>query len=275
MVDEPNSTPRPAATAAGPAAVPGDLPSGVVALVRLALVLVDRSGRIALWSRAAEELFGHRAEVTCDRPAAGLLPVAGPRGVPGPAGRRRDALESLAELTAGGRPWAGQMPVTDREDHPRDVLWWAYPSAGDGLLVLAADARPLRSAGPRLALGERLLPFAPVSAARGGFHRLSAALAPPGRPVPEPLARLLPAGSAARREQLLERLGLAGLPALRLDRSTVLPVLPADPPTATAHVAAGIGRRYPTAQQRASEPEPGEPGPEAPRLGVPGVRVPG
>ncbi|MFD0275002.1 SpoIIE family protein phosphatase [Kitasatospora sp. NPDC127111] len=266
MVDEPNSTPRPAATTAGPDAASGDLPSGVVALVRLALVLVDRAGRIAQWSRAAEELFGHRAEVTCDRPAAGLLPVAGPRGVPGPAaGHRRDALESLAELTADGRPWAGQLPVTDREDHPRDVLWWAYPSAGGGLLALAADARPLRSAGPRLALGERLLPFAPVSAAHGGFHRLSATLAPPGRPVPEPFARLLPAGSAERREQQLARLVLAGLPALRLDRSTVLPVLPADPPTATAHAAAGIGRRYPTAQQRAARlgppPQPEQPAP--------------
>ncbi|WP_406201212.1 SpoIIE family protein phosphatase [Kitasatospora sp. NBC_01560] len=282
MADEPNSTPRPAATAAGPLAAPGDQPSGVAALVRLALVLVDRTGRIAQWSRAAEELFGHRAEVTCDRPAAGLLPAVDPRSIPGPAApavrRRRDALETLAELTAGDHPWAGQMPVTDREEHLRDVLWWAYPAAGGGLLALAADARPLRTAGPRIAVGERLLPFAPVSAARGGFHRLSAALTPPGRPVPEPLARLLAAGSAARRELLLDTLSGAGLPALRLDRTTVLPVLPADPAAGTAHAAAGIGRRYPTAQQRAARigprPQPDQPAPGRRPPGPPG-QLPG
>ncbi|WP_405360608.1 SpoIIE family protein phosphatase [Kitasatospora sp. NBC_00085] len=276
MVDEPNSTPRPAVTAAEPAAAPGDQPSGVVTLVRLALVLVDRSGRIAQWSRAAEELFGHRAEVVRDRPATGLLPAVEPRGVPRPAGtarRRCDALDTLAALTADGRPWAGQMPVVDREEHLRDVLWWAYRPAGpgSGLLALAADARPLRSAGPRLALGERLLPFAAAPAARGGFHRLSAALAPPGRPVPEPLARMLPAGPADHREQLLDGLGRAGLPALRLDPVTVLPVLPADPPAGTAHAAAGIGRRYPTAQQRAARLGP----PPPPEQGAPGRRPPG
>ncbi|MGV9265799.1 SpoIIE family protein phosphatase [Kitasatospora sp. NPDC003701] len=272
MVDEPNSTPRPAAVTAESGAAPGDQPSGVVALVRLALVLVDRTGRVAQWSRAAEELFGHRADVTHDRPASGLLPAVEPRSVPGPAAapavrHRRDALDTLAELTATDRPWAGQMPVVDREEHLRDVLWWAYPLAGPagGLLALAADARPLRSAGPRLALGERLLPFAATPAAQGGFHRLTAALTAPGRPVPEPLARLLPAGSADRRAQLLDGLRRAGLPALRLDATTVLPVLPADPQAGTAHAAAGIGRRYPTAQQRAARlgppPQPEQPAP--------------
>ncbi|MGW2544234.1 PAS domain S-box protein, partial [Kitasatospora sp. NPDC001574] len=105
----------------------------MVALVRLALVLVDRSGRITQWSRAAEELFGHRAEVVHDRPATGLLPAAEPRSVPAPAGagippaRRRDAFDTLAELTATGTAWAGQLPVVDREGRLRDVLWWAYP----------------------------------------------------------------------------------------------------------------------------------------------------
>ncbi|MEV7782910.1 SpoIIE family protein phosphatase [Kitasatospora sp. NPDC088351] len=274
MVDEPNSTPLTTGAEAAPnaGAAPGDQPSGVAALVRLALVLVDREGRIAQWSRGAEELFGHRAEVTHGRPATGLLPAAEPRSVPGPAAspavrRRRDALDTLAELTAGGHPWAGRMPVIDREEHLRDVLWWAYPLRGPAaaLLALAADAQPLRSAGPRLALGERLLPFAPTPAARGGFHRLSAALAPPGRPVPEPLARLLPGAAASGpRAALLDALALAGLPALRLDAATVLPVLPADPPSGTAHAAAGIGRRYPTAQQRAARlGHPAQPEPSA------------
>ncbi|WP_380277674.1 SpoIIE family protein phosphatase [Kitasatospora purpeofusca] len=277
MVDDPNSTPRPAGTDPGPGTAPGDQPSGVVALVRLALVLVDRDGRIAQWSRAAEELFGHRAEAVHDRPAAGLLPAAEPRSVPGPAalpaaGRRRDTFATLAELTAAGAPWAGQLPVVDREEHLRDVLWWAYPVDGPAgaLLALAADARPLRSSGPRLAVGERLLPFAAAPGALGGFHRLSAALTAPGRPVPGPLAALLP-GSAERRGPLLAALDRAGLPALRLDPATVLPLRPADPAAGTAHAAAGIGRRYPTAQQRTARLGP----PPQPEQSAPGRRPAG
>ncbi|MFJ8431759.1 SpoIIE family protein phosphatase [Kitasatospora sp. NPDC094019] len=274
MVDDPHSTPRPTGTAPEPGPAPGDQASGVVALVRLAVVLVDREGRIARWSRGAEELFGHRAETVRDRPAAGLLPAAEPRSVPGQAGpggggRRRDTFTTLAELTSDGAAWAGQLPVVDREDHLRDVLWWAYPldGAAGRLLALAADARPLRSAGPRLALGERLLPFAAAPGALGGFHRLSAALGAAGRPVPGPLAAVLP-GAAERRGPLLAALARAGLPALRLDPSTVLPLQPADPAAGTAHAAAGIGRRYPTAQQRTARLGP----PAPPEQSAPGRR---
>ncbi len=277
MVDDPNSTPRPTDPGPEPGTAPGDQPPGVVALVRLAVVLVDRDGRIAQWSRAAEELFGHRAEAVHDRPAAGLLPAAEPRSVPGPAalpaaGRRRDTFDTLAELTADGTAWAGRLPVVDREDHLRDVLWWAYPLDGPAgrLLALAADARPLRSAGPRLALGERLLPFAAAAGSAGGFHRLSAALTAAGRTVPEALAAVLP-GSAGRRGPLLTVLTRSGLPALRLDPTTVLPLRPADPATGTAHAAAGIGRRYPTAQQRTTRLGP----PPQPEQSAPGRRPAG
>ncbi|MEU9043226.1 MULTISPECIES: SpoIIE family protein phosphatase [unclassified Kitasatospora] len=266
MVAESNSTPRPAADGTEP----GDHPTGVAALVRLALVLVDRSGRIAQWGRAAEELFGHRAEVAHDRPASGLLPAVESRALGRCSVRRAcDAFDTLAELTAAGRPWAGRLTVTDREEHQRDVLWWAYPLPGPsgGLLALAADARPLRTTGPRLALGERLLPFAATPAARGGFHGLTAALTPPGDRVPEPLARLLPAG---HRTAMATAIGLGGLPALRLDAVTVLPVLPADAQTGTAHAAAGLGRRYPTPQQRVSRVGP----PPQPEQTAPGRRSP-
>ncbi|MFJ9459465.1 SpoIIE family protein phosphatase [Kitasatospora sp. NPDC101447] len=252
MVAESNSTPRPAADGTEP----GDHPTGVAALLRLALVQVDRSGRIAQWGRAAEELFGHRADVAHDRPASGLLPAVESRALGRCSVRRAcDAFDTLAELTAAGRPWAGRLTVTDREEHQRDVLWWAYPLPGPsgGLLALAADARPLRTAGPRLALGERLLPFAAAPAARGGFHGLAATLTAPSDRVPEPLARLLP---AAHRPAMLTAIGLGGLPALRLDAVTVLPVLPADAQTGTAHAAAGLGRRYPTPQQRAARVGP-------------------
>ncbi|MFE4512889.1 SpoIIE family protein phosphatase [Kitasatospora sp. NPDC056783] len=267
MVAESNSTPRPA----GDGTAPGDHPTGVAALVRLAPVLVDRSGRIAQWGRAAEELFGHRAEVAHDRPASGLLPAVESRTHDRCSTRRHcDAFDTLAERTADGRPWTGRLAVTDREEHQRDVLWWAYPLPGPsgGLLALAADARPLRTSGPRLALGERLLPFAAAPGARGGFHAVSAALTPARLPVPEPLARLLPPG---HRGALLAALEQGGLPALRLDPATVLPVLPADAQPGTAHAAAGLGRRYPTPQQRAARVGP----PPQPEQGAPGRRQPG
>ncbi|MFD5467683.1 SpoIIE family protein phosphatase [Kitasatospora sp. NPDC127059] len=267
MVAESNSTPLPA----GAEIAPGDHPTGVAALVRLALVLVDRTGRITQWSRAAEELFGHRAEAVTDRPATGLLPALESRVLGRCAVRRRcDALDTLAGLTAAGRPWAGRLTVTDREEHQRDVLWWAYPLPGPvgGLLALAADARPLRATGPRLALGERLLPFAAAPGARGGFHGLTAALTAPAAELPEPLARLLP---AAHRGPLREAVAVGGLPALRLDATTALPVLPADPQHGTAHAAAGLGRRYPTPQQRAARLGP----PPQADQSTPGRRPPG
>ncbi|MGW2872251.1 SpoIIE family protein phosphatase [Kitasatospora sp. NPDC001225] len=267
MVAESNSTPRPA----GDGTAPGDHPTGVAALVRLAPVLVDRSGRIAQWGRAAEELFGHRADVAHDRPASGLLPALESRVLERCSVRRPcDAFDTLAERTADGRPWIGRLTVTDREEHQRDVLWWAYPLPGPvgGLLALAADARPLRATGPRLALGERLLPFAAAPGVRGGFHALAAALTPAGLPVPEPLVRLLP---AAHRAALLAALERGGLPALRLDPATVLPVLPADAQTGRAQAAAGLGRRYPTPQQRVARVGP----PPQPEQGAPGRRPPG
>ncbi|MFD0571075.1 PAS domain-containing protein [Kitasatospora gansuensis] len=180
MVDQPDSPPS------------ADQPA-VVALVRLAVVLIDPDGRITYWSRAAEELFGHRAEVAFGRTASGLLPAVEPRPEPllpraGGAARRCDALDTLGDLTqTGPAPWAGSMAVVDREERLRDVFWWAYPltePTGRGLLALAADARPLRAAAPgsRSAAGSSRSPPPPVrSAACTG----SAPTSPrPGRATP-------------------------------------------------------------------------------------------
>ncbi|MGK4582165.1 SpoIIE family protein phosphatase [Kitasatospora sp. HPMI-4] len=276
MVDEPNSTPSPA----GP---PGDQHPGVVALLRLASVLIGPDGRIAQWNRAAEELFGHRAEVACGRTASGLLPAVEPRAetaAPRPPGtaRRCDAFDTLDDLTRPDRTaWAGSMTVTDRENRPRDILWWAYPltePGGHSLLALAADARPLRAGGPRIALGTRLLPYAAAQGAPGGFHRISAALAPAGEPGADALAALLPGGSPERRNRMLAQLAAAGPPALWVDATTRLPVLPYEPIGAgVAHIAAGLGRRYPTAQQRAVQPRATRRPPEAGRPGTGPVAI--
>ncbi|BAJ29748.1 MULTISPECIES: SpoIIE family protein phosphatase [Kitasatospora] len=260
MVDQPDSPP----------------PAGVVALLRVAAVLVDPDGRIALWNRTAEELFGHRAEVALGRAAHGLLPAVDPRS-DGPA-HQCDAFDTLDDLALTG-PWAGPMTVQDREERPRDVLWWAYPlvePTGRSLLVLAADARPLRSAGPRIALGERLVPYAAAPAAARP-RQVAAAFAPPGPAAAAgALAALLPPGAEERRRRVAEALAEAGPPALRVDGAIRLPVVPyqTSPEGAgTARLAAGIGRRYPTAQQRAARRADGPP-PGTGAAGPAGVRIP-
>ncbi|GJF29427.1 hypothetical protein KNE206_21270 [Kitasatospora sp. NE20-6] len=268
MVDEPDSGPAPADDAGGP-------PSGVVALLRVASVLVDADGRIALWNRAAEELFGHRAEVACGRTASGLLPAVEPRpetGTPRPGAPalRCDALDTLDDLTRHGAAWAGSMSVVDREERLRDIVWWAYPliePGGRSLLALAADARPLRSAGPRIALGERLLPYAAAPTGGSAFHRVAPAFAPAGPAGAAPLADLLPLGSGRRRTLLLAQLAAAGLPALWVDAATRLPVLPYEPAGRGAARVAGLTRRYPTPQQRAERPRAARRPAEPPSVG--------
>lgn len=278
MADDPNSTsdtpadqPRTlgSVAAAPPPAEPEptDQPSGVVAMVRLAAVLIDPDGRIALWNRGAEELFGHRTETVQGRTAGGLLPAVEPRSLsaaPVVAGRRCDAFDTLDDLTRSGG-WAGLMPVTDREERSRSVLWWAYPLVepdGRGLLALAADARPLRARGPRIAIGRRLLPYAaaetnPWGAARpdtqGNFRRISAALGATTPGAANSLAPLLPRIGAVRLRAMLRQVAAIGAPALWVDDGTRLPVVPYEPLSAgVAQLAAGLGRRYPTAQQRSA-----------------------
>lgn len=278
MVDEPNSTSRQDDSAGGRRA-------GVVALLRVASILVDPEGRIAGWNRAAEELFGHRAEVACGRTASGLLPAIEPRPetadpAPPGTGRRCDAFDTLDDLTQPDTAWAGTMAVIDREERLKDVLWWAYPllePGGRSLLALAADARPLRSSGPRIALGERLVPYAAAPAAGSARpHRVAAALGPAAADpaAPAALAAMLPIGSDERRQRLLAQVGAAGLPAIWVDSATRLPVMPYQSAgTGTARLVAGIGRRYPTPQQRVAQPRATgrPPEPSRPSAGLAGA----
>ncbi|WP_327068031.1 SpoIIE family protein phosphatase [Kitasatospora sp. NBC_01302] len=299
MADDPNST---ADTSAQQPSAPGAVtaaqlvpappdpdqatdqqPSGVVAMVRLAAVLVDPDGRIALWNRGAEELFGHRTETVQGRTARGLLPTV-PSARPGSATahRRGDAFDTLDDQTTVGA-WAGPLAVTDREERVRSVLWWAYPLVepdGRSLLLLAADARPLRMRGPRIAIGRRLLPYAATDTndwgaprAEGGvFHRISAALGSTTPGSAAALAPLLPRLGATRLRGLLRRIAAAGAPALWVDAGTRLPVVPYEPLAGgVAQLAAGLGRRYPTAQQRSAAARGYTP-PEA-QGGSPGLRA--
>ncbi|MFC1417635.1 ATP-binding SpoIIE family protein phosphatase [Streptacidiphilus cavernicola] len=214
--------------------------SGVVAVVRLAVLMVDSDGRLSHWNRAAEEVFGHRRDDVFDRTASGLLPLA--RSSTAPAeGRLGDALDHLDDLTAYAPSWCGELQVTDRDGRSVEVLCWAYrlvEPTGRGLLVLAADARPLREAGPRIALGDQFLPYA-ASGAAGAAG--SAALpivpvwsAPAGtaddRRAAQRLSAMLPRTAEDRRARLIGQLVAAGAPALLLDGTIRLPVIPHELP---------------------------------------------
>ncbi|GGO86096.1 ATP-binding SpoIIE family protein phosphatase [Wenjunlia tyrosinilytica] len=240
---------------------PGPLPtalttSGVAALLRLAVLSVDPDGRVSYWNRGAEELFGHRWEGVFGRRASGLLPaVAVPLPVPprqrpaneprdngpsAPAGSApqdrpyRDALDRLDDLTHPA--WAGAMSAVDRDGRVRDVLWWSYrlvEPAGRSLLVLAANAKPLRTEGPRIAVGDHLRPYTSTDPPGPGELRVAAGLAAVYDPVladhlSARLGTILPRVSPNRLERIMRQLVPLGYPVLEVDGSAPLPVLPHD-----------------------------------------------
>ncbi|WP_241968656.1 SpoIIE family protein phosphatase [Streptomyces sp. ICBB 8177] len=244
-LDDSHGTSRPPVTTDGADAGRGDVEGGgaqegvapvpgIAALLRLAVVAVDTDGRVSYWNRGAQELFGHRWESVHGHRAAGLL--AAP--VPTSPGQLRDATELLDDLT---RPcWAGRFPVTDRDGAVRDVLWWSYrvaEPAGRSLLVLAAHATPLRTGGLRVAVGDRLLPYALVGEPGTEGVRVTARLAAPmdhespagptetAGPA-DRLGAVLPRVSPGRLERITREITRLGPPALEIEGTAVLPVLP-------------------------------------------------
>ncbi|WP_063775020.1 ATP-binding SpoIIE family protein phosphatase [Streptacidiphilus anmyonensis] len=200
----------------------------VVALARLAALVVDSDGRLTHWNLGAEELFGHRRNDVLDRTTTGLLPLAGK-----PSGDALDHLDDLVDFAPG---WAGELTVTDRDGRRVEVCCWAWRTvepSGRGMLVLAADAHRLSGSGLRIALGEQQLTFAadlPGGGAVAGAARVQPVLAPCGsrgerERAARRLAQMLPRIAADRRRALLTQLVAAGTPALRLD-AMVLPVAP-------------------------------------------------
>ncbi|QMU66865.1 SpoIIE family protein phosphatase [Streptacidiphilus sp. P02-A3a] len=238
---------RPAPGAHGTDAPPPGTTAELTALVRLAALMVDPDGRLTLWNRAAEELFGHRRDEVFDRTASGLLPLARHHGdsplpgaqaaadQPGATGRLGDALDQLDDLTSYAPSWSGDLAVTDRDGRTVSALCWAYrliEPTGRSLLVLAADGRRLRAAGPRLGLGERVLRYAGAAAAPEPDLELdvSAVLMPAPDPdgAADRLVPLLPRTSTDRRRSLLGQVVAAGAPGLRVD-GTLLPLRPYQP----------------------------------------------
>ncbi len=232
-------------TFAGPAqslsepARPTSAPTGVLALIRLATFMVDPDGRLTVWNRAAEELFGHRRDEVFDRPASGLLPLARHATEAGTgigSGKLGDALDHLDDLTSFAPAWNGDLSVTDRDGRVVDILCWAYrlvEPTGRNLLVVAAAAGPLRARGPRIALGSQLLPYTANSPAQAQSLELrveSIRIAPAEvtdlETAAERLYPLLRRGGDERRRRLLAQVVAAGVPGLLVDGSVRLPVLP-------------------------------------------------
>ncbi|WP_232248057.1 ATP-binding SpoIIE family protein phosphatase [Streptacidiphilus rugosus] len=247
---------------------------GVVALARLAALMVDSDGRLTHWNLGAEELFGHRRNDVLDRTTTGLLPLAGK-----PAG---DALDHLDDLVNFAPCWSGELAVTDRDGRLVEIHCWAWRTvepSGRGMLVLAADARQLRGAGLRIAIGDQLLPFAmagPGGPSGTAALRAQPVFAPCGSRAEREralrrLAPMLPRAADERRRTLLAQLVEAGVPALRLDGLTLplmpapdlQPAVPATPPRGTdlrlvRSGEPGAGRGH------ASAPDGAEGGPSRP-----------
>ncbi|WP_269855358.1 ATP-binding SpoIIE family protein phosphatase [Streptomyces sp. RPT161] len=203
-------------------------PDGIAALLRLAVVCVDADGDVSYWNRGAEELFGHRWESVFGHRARGLLPAPAEP----PASGDRDAIEMLDGLSEPR--WCGAFPVTDHAGALRDTLWWSYRTAkpvGSGLLVLAAHAKPLRSGALRLAIGDRMLPYVLAETAAADGVRLTPRFTPAPHEGAEPrltirLADALPRVSPGRLDRITRQIARLGAPALQIEGSAPLAVLP-------------------------------------------------
>lgn len=249
--------------------------TGFSALLRLAVVCVDPDGHISYWNRGAEELFGHRWKGVFGQRASGLLPNPAH-----PAGERQDTLDLLDDLT---RPaWAGALAATDRDGAVRDALWWSYrimEPGGRSLLVLAANAKPLRAGALRIALGERMLPYtaadapdAPDGSADG--LRIAARLAAVSDPAHAEhlgarLGAVLPRMSTGRLERIMRQIVPYGYPVLEVEGTVRLPVLPYEQQGQQGRPAANPATGRPKRPKRPTDRKELLPGPRMSAAGPP------
>ncbi|MEU2423602.1 SpoIIE family protein phosphatase [Streptomyces sp. NPDC007851] len=208
--------------------------------VPLAVVVVDRAGRVSHWSSGARRLFGAAREDAIGRSALDLLPVSGalpeddeltPYGAYaaydglGPDlessldGRLNFPAAGRARLTVSGRSGAGELPAAGPGPDRADVLWWAYPLVGPGderLLVLAADAEGLRPAERDEGVAfERIAPGFALHTDFPGAEELA-------RRLPD----ILPSMSVDESARIVAQVLELGYPILEFSQNDRVPVTP-------------------------------------------------
>lgn len=192
--------------------------------VPLAVVVVDADGLVSHWSAGARKLFGVSREDAVGCPAGELLPVSGAlqrRGDPLPDSAYTEFGPELDSSLSGtvAYPAAGRARVDEPDRGRIDVLWWAYPLVGPGperLLVLAADAEPLRGDGEGEEQGsETVAPGFALHTDFPGYQELSARL-------PE----ILPSMSVREATRIVSQVLELGYPVLEFSRHDRIPVTP-------------------------------------------------
>lgn len=134
-------------------------PGGLLDLLKVAAVVLDAGGHIALWSPEIEQLLGWTAAEALRQRADTLLvsPENRPRG-----------RELFAQVSTGAR-WAGVFPLRHRDGTERAVEFRTMrlldPEGQPHLLGLATDATTVRRVERDLALSHSLVNQTPIGIA--------------------------------------------------------------------------------------------------------------
>lgn len=134
-------------------------PGGLLDLLKVAAVVLDAGGHIALWSPEIEQLLGWTAAEALRQRADTLLvsPANRPRG-----------RELFAQVSTGAR-WAGVFPLRHRDGTERAVEFRTMrlldPEGQPHLLGLATDATTVRKVERDLALSHSLVNQTPLGIA--------------------------------------------------------------------------------------------------------------
>ncbi|GHG48123.1 SpoIIE family protein phosphatase [Streptomyces griseocarneus] len=133
---------------------------GLLDVLSVAAVVLDRDGRIVLWSPQAEELFGWKAPEALGHYAAQLLVAEE---------NRQEVLELFAKVMGGGGMWAGVFPARHKDGSLRPLEFRNMrleDKDGDVYaLGMATDQQILRDVERDLALSLRLVAQSPIGLA--------------------------------------------------------------------------------------------------------------
>jgi len=112
-------------------------PASLLDLIRIATFVLDLSGRIVVWSPAAEWMTGHPLPEMVGSPVSLLFPS-----------EAAELGNTLFRRIAGHTGWVGFLPVRHHDGHVFDVGFRAstqhFPDGRDLIQVVATDARDLR-----------------------------------------------------------------------------------------------------------------------------------